>query len=116
MTAEQPSELRARYYDWCSARIADELVQLSPDEIWHRAAALSEAGELFVWQDEQGGKAYLPGSAFFSARVLAHVFAQELKLPSFAEWVELYTADPERFDRETIMVDSPERALPGAER
>jgi hypothetical protein len=111
MTAENLSELRARYYDWCSARIAERLVQLSPDEIWHRAAMLSDAGELFVWQDEQG-QAFPPGNTFFSARVLAHLFAQELDLPTFEDWVDLYRADPGRFQREMIMVDSPERAVP----
>jgi hypothetical protein len=111
--SENTTELQARYYDWCSARIAERLVQLSPEEIWHRAAVLSEARELFVWEEEIGGKAFPPGNAFFSARLLAHIFAQELDLPPFEQWEAAYRANPEKFDREIVMVDATSRQAQG---
>jgi hypothetical protein len=111
--SENSTELQARYFDWCSARIAERLVQLSPEEIWHRAAVLSEARELFVWEDEQRGTAFPPGNAFFSARILAHIFAQELDLPRFEDWATEYRANPERFDQEIVMMDAPRPAAQG---
>lgn len=34
--------LRAKYYDWCSAKVADRFLQLSPDEIYELAQLARE--------------------------------------------------------------------------
>jgi hypothetical protein len=114
-------ELRAKYFDWCSARLADRFLALSPDEIYEmaerashgrapeaRAAAVSAAshsGESSAYDEadaERGVRAdWLEPDSF---RVLVARVAEVLAdtLPSFEEWAVTYQEDPARFDDEML--------------
>ena len=89
------STLRAKYLDWCSARIAERFVALEPEEIYElaRPAKSAEAGRL-----ASGGSD--------SYRVLVQRVTEallvEMALPSFEEWSRAYAADPSRYDEELV--------------
>jgi hypothetical protein len=94
--------LRLRYADWCSAKIAERFLELSPGEIWERAQENARPGA-------PGGalpEFALPvvGSASYAELVgrASRAIARELGLPSFAAWAELYRADPSPYDSEII--------------
>jgi hypothetical protein len=100
--ATEPESLRileSKYYDWCSARLAERFLQLSPDEIY----ALAERG---LAASERAGDAAgaAPGDATYRRLVelATEVLALELSLPDFASWVVDYRAAPERFDAEML--------------
>jgi hypothetical protein len=79
--------LRAKYLDYCSARLADLLLHLSPDEIF----VLSEK----VASGDPESRA--PGYGHI-VRVATEWLAERVPLPSFEVWLRDYRADPERFD------------------
>lgn len=90
--------LRAKYLDWCSAQVADHFLALSPDEIFELAERASQesvapggvAGALLEGADE------LSSYRAVVERV-TEVLTQQLDLPSFDEWMELY-----RHNREAV--------------
>lgn len=118
--------LRAKYLDWCSAKVADRFLALTPDEIY----------ELAHWrpQDGSGTAAHLAsvqlveppsaavGSPLNSAaqphpattaatagagylalvRRAAEVLTLRLRLPPFEEWAEEYRNTPALFDEELL--------------
>ena len=79
--------LRAKYRDYCSARVADVLLTLSPDEIY--ALAESEARKA-----DQVAPASYDDAVRFATRRLR----DQLALPDFPAWAEEYRSHPERFD------------------
>ena len=85
--------LHAKYLDWCSARVADRLFQLRPEEIYELASTL-EAG---------AGPNVDPGADLrdMIGRQAEEV-TRELGLPSFAQWRALYAEAPQQFDEEMI--------------
>ena len=101
----QLRDLQTRYYDWCSARIAERILALSPEE-------LQSLGERYSETEATPAPVAAPGS-FASAGV--HALAEgairavqaELRLPSFEGWLEEYRGDPERFDRDLIGLYAP---------
>jgi hypothetical protein len=85
--------LRAKYLDWCSARVADRLFKLRPEEIYDLARAL----------DANPVDGQEP-TADFRAVVgrLTEELTRELGLPDFAEWRRQYAAAPDQFDEEMV--------------
>jgi hypothetical protein len=91
----EPTEtvLRAKYLDYCSARVAEVLLHLSPDEMYLLAQdAAREAGRVDadpLRYDEM-------------VRLATGRLSAGLALPSFEEWAEAYRQDPARFERELL--------------
>lgn len=106
--------LRAKYLDWCSAQLADRFLALSPDEIFELAERAARGDEQYSGRslsasDEDGLASYRA----VVARV-TEVLAGEMDLPSFAEWLDLYHADPATVEarllglwREKIQAEDP---------
>ena len=93
-TNTQQDILRAKYLDWCSARIAERFLALSPDEIYQLAERAS-AGPA----DQAGPQP--PLSPDLISRV-TEVLADEMVLPTFEEWSAAYSEAPEEFDSEML--------------
>jgi hypothetical protein len=101
--ASGEQELESKYFDWCSARLAERFLQLSPDEIYELAARRGT---------EQGVPSLgltpgiMPevGSSSFSAVVerVAEVLARELPLPTFEVWAAEYRRSPQQYDAEIL--------------
>lgn len=113
--------LRAKYLDWCSARVAERFVKLTPEEIYeiaHRASPALQGKRIERRQDES-----LPDAAAEAAHSafsidqertgesktynevverVTHALTSELALPPFDEWSLAYRAAPERFDEELL--------------
>lgn len=79
--------LRAKYHDYCSAKVADALLGLSPEEMY--LLAESAARESGMGED-------LPHTEV--VRLATERVTRQLGLPPFEEWVEDYRAHPERYD------------------
>jgi hypothetical protein len=81
--------LRAKYFDWCSARIAERFVHLSVQEIYalaDSAAASSDEDRSFQLVMERATAA----------------LASQTELPSLEDWVAAYRADPAAYDADLI--------------
>ncbi len=83
----EESVLRAKYRDYCSARLADELLSLSPDEMY----SLAETEARAAGQD-------VPASYNEAVRFATQNIRSRLALPEFEAWVEEYKSDPGQFD------------------
>jgi hypothetical protein len=99
-------DLRRRYLDWCSTRVAKRFIELSHDEVWLRShfAATLAAGS---------GGSLEPAPADFPpldripnylevVRSTTLLVAREMNLPPFSEWRTAYLADPRPFDTEIL--------------
>jgi len=85
--AEPEGVLRAKYLDYCSARVADILLLLSPDEMFVLAQdAAREAGV-------SGGMGYGEMVGLATGRV-----SRKLALPPFEVWIRDYEANPDRYE------------------
>jgi hypothetical protein len=95
MDAGDERTLRAKYLDWCSARVAERFLDLSAEEIY--ALAHPATG------DPSGS---LPAPGEESYRVLVQrateVLLERMSLPVFGEWREQYEASPAAFDAEML--------------
>ena len=76
--------LRAKYRDYCSARVADVLMGLSPDEIYTLAQ-----------EEAEGMNRSSPSSYGEAVALTTHRVRARLDLPSFEEWVVAYKKDPD---------------------
>jgi hypothetical protein len=119
-TNAREKELRAKYLDWCSARLADHFLALSPDEIYELAERASHGREPetdavvaisassateTVWQ-RTPSSLQMPEPwrehevfRFLVARV-TEVLADTL--PTFDEWETAYHKDPARYEDELL--------------
>lgn len=92
------STLRAKYLDWCSARIAERFLELDPEEIYEMARPAEVA--------EAGHSPSVPSAAGESYRVLVQrateLLLERMSLPPFEEWRRSYAADPGRYDAELL--------------
>jgi hypothetical protein len=86
--------LRAKYFDYCSAQVADLLLQLPPDEIYvlaeeARRRTGSSEGRFtdLVWMATEG-------------------IRERLVLPTFEVWAEDYVKNPKHYERYFLMWDS----------
>ncbi|HET7275292.1 MAG TPA: hypothetical protein VFI91_08910 [Longimicrobiaceae bacterium] len=95
MTDENADEdlLRIRYFDWCSAKVAERFLSLSDEEVWELAQRASGPGT-----------ALPTGSASYweVVRQVAQTLAVEMGIPTFEEWVSAYRTDPARYDRDIL--------------
>lgn len=85
--------LRAKYLDYCSARVAEALLTLSPDEIFLLAEAAVRG------RNEESSE---PLSYDQMVQLATGRISSELELPRFEEWAEAYRSDPSLFDREML--------------
>lgn len=112
-------ELRAKYLDWCSARLADRFLALTPDEIYELAeraghgredafvasgvsAAAGAELEALIPRDAVPSKWRDPDSFRVLVARVTEVLADTLNLPSFEEWVAAYRRSPAEYDRELL--------------
>lgn len=102
---EQSGErtLRAKYLDWCSARLAERFLDLSPEEIYELAQpAHAGGGEV----PERGRGAALPHPTDESYRTLVQRVTESLlersSLPTFEQWADAYGQTPARFEAELL--------------
>jgi hypothetical protein len=85
--------LRAKYLDYCSARVAEVLVRLSADEMYVLAQEVAQDSRLepgdFLSYDE-------------IVRLATWRLSQTIPLPTVHEFGEAYREDPERFEQEML--------------
>ncbi len=81
------SVLRAKYRDYCSARVADALLSLSPEEIFALAEAQAREADRLA-----------PSSYNDAIRLATGKIRDRLKLPEYEAWTAQYLKDPGRFD------------------
>jgi hypothetical protein len=84
--------LRAKYVDWCSAQLADRFLALSPEEIYELSA---RAARRDVPSGRPSSFAEVDLQTYTSlVEQVTEVLWQQMALPAFEEWVELYRRDP----------------------
>lgn len=114
--------LRAKYLDWCSARVAESFLALTPDEIYQLAEAathgqpnsaepLASLSSLFGTTDPEHALRALhnPPTATHEAEPfralvanVTEVLAERIGLPTFEEWSAAYQESPKDFDGELL--------------
>ena len=101
--------LRAKYLDWCSARIAERFLQLTPDEIYELAQQASSgkpADPRDADSASAGAALSLDAQPFESFRQIVERVTESLaastKLPTFPEWSAAYLERPSRYDEELL--------------
>lgn len=117
--------LRAKYLDWCSARIAERFLDLTPDEIYELAhpvaeeagraggaggagitGVVAEGGGRGAGVVEVASPSDLPAPHEESYRHLVQRVTESLlgrmSLPTFEQWAEAYAESPSRFDVELL--------------
>lgn len=93
-SADEPVEvLRSKYLDYCSARVTEALLSLSPDEMYVFA---QEAARDSGWCGEES-LTYGDIVALATQRI-----SQRIDLPSFDEWRVEYERDPSRFESDLL--------------
>jgi hypothetical protein len=110
---EDDPVLRAKYLDWCSARVAERFVKLTPEEIYALAEQASQSPGSRPGSDAAADAiaAAAPrvapvdaASASFKTIVeqVTAALAAELVLPGFDAWAAAYREDPSRYDGELL--------------
>lgn len=114
--------LRAKYLDWCSARVADSFLALSPDEIYQLAevATQAEAGSADPLASLSSFSAPSDPESFFRTALdaatatsdaepfralvakVTEVLAERIGLPTFEEWSAAYQESPADFDSDLL--------------
>jgi hypothetical protein len=90
--------LRAKYLDWCSARVAERFLDLSPEEIYLLARPPeAEAGDTTPRLPPAGTETYRTLVQRATEALLG-----EMALPPFEQWQESYRKSPERYDAEML--------------
>lgn len=126
MEGTPESTLRAKYLDWCSARLAERFLDLSPEAIY--ALARPEGGESRESGESGPGASREPGEPAESTpppstppgrsrdrlphpteegyRALVQRVTEALlrrtSLPTYEQWAEAYAESPERFEAELL--------------
>lgn len=92
--------LRAKYLDWCSARLAERFLDLTPEEIYDLARPAGDP------EPEDPSSPVLPHPTNERYRVLVQrvteALLQQTPLPTFEQWSAAYAETPERFDAEML--------------
>jgi len=114
--------LRAKYLDWCSARVADRFLALTPDEIYELAekathgrplvanpvaslSSISSSSDTALdWQNPLDPNTALSDAEPFRALVakVTEVLADRIGLPTFEEWSAAYQESPADFDGDLL--------------
>jgi hypothetical protein len=94
--------LRAKYLDWCSAQVADHFLALSADEIFELAerAARDEDGVPTRSLQASGSDEFSSYRAM--VELVTGVLTQQLDLPEFDDWLELYRSDPDAVEERLL--------------
>jgi hypothetical protein len=99
------SVLRAKHLDFCSAKVAEALLSLSPDEMYLLA---EEAARTTVTPPAS----HLGYDAM--VRLATEHLADRLDLPTFEQFRDAYRKDPAAFDRELLGLWETELRAPGS--
>ena len=114
--------LRAKYLDWCSARVAESFLALTPDEIYELAEVATHGQPNSVdpiaslspffdptHNEHAWHNTFDPSTATSDAepfRMLVskvtEVLAERIGLPTFEEWSAAYQESPQDFDNELL--------------
>lgn len=94
---------RAKYLDWCSARLAERFLDLTPEQIY----GLARPEEMESTSDSgvaQRVTLPLPTHQDYRALVqrVTDVLLERTPLPTFEQWSAAYDETPERFDVELL--------------
>jgi hypothetical protein len=92
-TGPTEAVLRAKYLDYCSARVAEALLRMTPDEMYLLAQSAEEG-------PDEGSASALPYSEI--VRLATGRISARLALPDFEVWAEEYRRDPQRFEKEFL--------------
>ncbi len=105
---------RAKYHDWCSAKIVEQFLSLSPEEVYElarteervreRAAAVGPEVASRLSESVTLGAGAPGQDASFQQLVqrVTEVLLERTDLPSFEEWSAAYGEEPERFEAEML--------------
>jgi hypothetical protein len=87
-SAEPEDILRAKYYDYCSARVCDVFLELEEERVFE----LAQAAEKRVGA--------VNGALNFQdlAALLVEQLLGDMALPDFDSWAEDYRRDPEKYE------------------
>ena len=123
MAGSETSEriLRAKYLDWCSARVAESFLALSPDEIYELAETATHGQPILgdpvaslssffapehelAWHNGLDPNTATSDTEPFRALVakVTDVLAERIALPTFEEWSAAYQESPRDFDNELL--------------
>jgi hypothetical protein len=114
--------LRAKYLDWCSARVAESFLALTPDEIYQLAEITTHAeavsadplaslSSVFASTDPEAGlrvsgntSTAIRDAESFKVLVakVTEVLAERIGLPTFEEWSAAYEESPADFDKDLL--------------
>lgn len=94
---------RAKYLDWCSARLAEQFLDLSPEQIYALARP-QEAGVSGPSRGADRATLPLPTQASYSSLVqrVTAALLERTPLPTYEQWSTAYDESPERFDVELL--------------
>jgi hypothetical protein len=105
----EPSEdevLRAKYLDWCSAKVAERFLRLTPEEIYELAQRASPGDDASPAAAPAVALQAPPEQSPLTFRGVVErvtaVLTNELDLPGFEQWRSAYTADPAQYDDELL--------------
>ena len=94
---------RAKYLDWCSARLAERFLDLSPEEVYELARS---GGSSAPGAASASGRVTLPPPTHARYRALVQRVTESLlervSLPTFEQWSAAYDESPERFEAELL--------------
>lgn len=94
--------LRAKYLDWCSAQVADHFLALSPTEIFELAERAARDSEVSGRLSSSGAGDDDVQSYRRLVEQVTEVLWQQLDLPSFEEWWELYRQNPDAIEERLL--------------
>lgn len=110
--SEEDVRLRAKYHDWCSAKIVEQFLSLSPEEVYQLAQPGEQPGNVVPEASALEAAAAAaspiasPTAQEASYRQLVQrvteVLLERTDLPSFEEWSAAYGEDPGRFESEML--------------
>lgn len=94
---------RAKYLDWCSARLAERFLDLTPEQIYQ----LARPEEMKSTSDSGDARRItlpLPTHQDYRGLVqrVTDVLLERTPLPTFEQWSAAYDETPERFDVELL--------------
>ena len=90
----EPSDrvLRAKYLDYCSARVAEVLLRLTADDMYVLAQDVAR---------ESGTDDEMPSFSTI-VRLATERINRQLSLPDYPAWASEYKKDPEKYEQEMI--------------
>ncbi len=96
---DQGRVLWAKYLDWCSARLADRFLRLTPDEIYE----LAQRAEPETASGPHSGSGVGTELSYRSVvERVTEALALRIQLPTYEEWSAAYAEAPERFEEELL--------------